>query len=94
MTPRSNSFNAEEILEGICAWVRIESPTTHVEGVNRMMDVAEGAMRELGARSSACPERRFADVVRARNGAGGRDLASSSSAISTRCTASAHRGAG
>ena len=42
-------FDADEILDGIRDWVVTESPTVHVEGVNRMMDKAEQAMARLGA---------------------------------------------
>jgi len=42
-------FDADEILDGIRDWVMTESPTVHVEGVNRMMDKAEEAMARLGA---------------------------------------------
>lgn len=60
-------FDAEEILEGICSWVQVESPTNHLEGVNRMMDLAEQAMRALGARIERLPGRDgYADIVKAR----------------------------
>lgn len=41
-------FDAERSLAGIIDWVRVESPTVHVAGVNRMMDLAAAEMRELG----------------------------------------------
>jgi len=63
---RANSFNAEEILEGICRWVRVESPTTDVAGVNRMMDVASEELQALGATIERIPGTDgYGDVVRA-----------------------------
>lgn len=67
MADRSVTFSSEEMLDGIVAWARIESPTTHVEGVNRMMDVVTAALRELEARVDRRPGTDgFADVVSAR----------------------------
>ncbi|MEQ8250170.1 MAG: M20/M25/M40 family metallo-hydrolase [Oceanibaculum nanhaiense] len=66
MSSASNLFNAEEILDGICGWVRIESPTYEPDRVNRMMDEAEGAMRALGAAIERIPGTDgYADVVKA-----------------------------
>ncbi|MDD9876591.1 MAG: M20/M25/M40 family metallo-hydrolase [Magnetovibrio sp.] len=42
-------FDAEEIAAGIAEWARIESPSTDAAAVNRMMDIAEDAMRSMGA---------------------------------------------
>lgn len=42
-------FDVEEIVEGLSRWVGIESPTTDVAGVNRMIDAAATAMSDLGA---------------------------------------------
>jgi glutamate carboxypeptidase len=62
----SNSFNAEEILDGILVWVRQESPTFDVAAVNAMMDVASDAMGALGAAIERIPGRDgYADTVRA-----------------------------
>ncbi|MSP88653.1 MAG: M20/M25/M40 family metallo-hydrolase [Alphaproteobacteria bacterium] len=68
MTARpANSFNAEEILAGILEWVRVESPTHHVGGVNRMMDLASAAMAKLGAKIVRAPGAPgYGDVVTAR----------------------------
>ena len=35
----------DEIVSGLEEWVRMESPTCSVEGVNAMMDLASNAMR-------------------------------------------------
>ncbi|MCC7274723.1 MAG: M20/M25/M40 family metallo-hydrolase [Alphaproteobacteria bacterium] len=62
-----DGFDGEEILAGICDWVRVESPTTHVAGVDRMMDLAAATMAALGADVERLPgEGGFGDVVRAR----------------------------
>lgn len=67
MSARANSFNAEEILDGILQWVGVESPTFHRDGVNRMMDLAEAEMRALGAEIERRPGREgFGDAVIAR----------------------------
>jgi glutamate carboxypeptidase len=66
----ANLFNAEEILAGILPWVEVESPTTHVAGVNRMMDLAAADMALLGARIERVPgSGGFADILLARLGA-------------------------
>ena len=60
-------FDAERSLEGIVSWVRVESPTIHAEGVNRMMDLAAGEMRELGGRIERVPgSGGFGDILLAR----------------------------
>ncbi|MDA7948355.1 MAG: M20/M25/M40 family metallo-hydrolase [Hyphomicrobiaceae bacterium] len=62
-----NIFNAEEILERITKWVRIESPTHHTAGVNAMMDVAESELKEMGASTERLPGLDgFGDVVTGR----------------------------
>ena len=53
--PPTEAIDLEEILDGVIAWVSVESPTFHVPGVNRMMDFAEGEMRALGARIERLP---------------------------------------
>ncbi len=61
------SFDADEILEGIEHWVKVESPTTHVEGVNRMMQLAEQEMATLGAIPERCTAGEgYGDVLLAR----------------------------
>ena len=62
----ANSFNAEEILEGILEWVSIESPTYDRDAVNRMMDAAIETVQPLGARIERVPGRDgYGDVVKA-----------------------------
>lgn len=74
MSERTLAVNAEEILAGIIDWVKIESPTHHVAGVNRMMDVAAETMRRLDAKIERWPGvGGFADVVSARLPSGGAD---------------------
>ncbi len=50
-----NLFNADEIVEGLLPWVRCESPTSHVAGVNRMMDLAAADLARLGATIERTP---------------------------------------
>lgn len=62
-------FDEAAILRGIADWVAIESPTFDRAGVNRMMDVASGAMADLGATISRHPGRDdLGDAVVARIG--------------------------
>lgn len=62
----------DEIIDGIVAWARIESPSTDKESVNRMMDTASNAMIALGATIERTPGREgFGDTVKARMPWGG-----------------------
>jgi len=62
-------FQSEEILEGLLPWVRCESPTSHVAGVNRMMDLAAAALERLGASIERTPGKDgFGDIVVGRLG--------------------------
>jgi glutamate carboxypeptidase len=57
-------FDAEEVLDGLLPWVRIESPTTDAAAVNRMMDFGAAELTRLGARIERTPGRQgFADIV-------------------------------
>jgi glutamate carboxypeptidase len=49
MSGNAPVFDADEILEGIKAWVLVESPTSEPARVNRLMDLAGEAMSRLGA---------------------------------------------
>ncbi len=62
-----DAFDLEEILAGLERWVGISSPTTDPEGVNRMMDEAQRAMEQIGARIDRHPGRDgFGDALIAR----------------------------
>ena len=66
MLPQAE-FNAEEMLAAILDWVRVESPTTHAAGVNRMLDLAAIELRGLGGRIERVPGRDgYGDIVLAR----------------------------
>ncbi|HRD77619.1 MAG TPA: M20/M25/M40 family metallo-hydrolase [Hyphomicrobiaceae bacterium] len=54
MIPESE-FNAEALLAGILPWVEVESPTWHVAGVNRMMDLAAAEVQRLGGTIERVP---------------------------------------
>ena len=43
------NFESEEIISGISEWAAIESPTYNATSVNKMMDVAESFMSDIGA---------------------------------------------
>ncbi len=42
-------FDAEAIASSICEWVAVESPTYNANAVNKMMDLAESLMSNMGA---------------------------------------------
>ena len=50
-------MSAAEILEGIRAWVEIESHTSDLAGVQAMVAEVEGAYRALGAATERQPAR-------------------------------------
>ncbi len=70
-------FNSDEILTGLKPWVLVESPTSHVEGVNRMMDLVATDLARLGATIERTPgEPGYGDIVVGRFG--GREPTNSS----------------
>jgi glutamate carboxypeptidase len=74
MNERSNrpAVDAEEILEGILAWVQIESPTHDTVAVNRVVDLVETEMRMHGAEIERMPGRDgYGDVLKAKTPWGG-----------------------
>ena len=65
-------IDADEILEAVLEWVRIESPSHDAEAVNRMADHVESAMRPLTTRVDRTPGRDgYGDVLSARSEWGG-----------------------
>ncbi len=65
---------ADELLEGINEWVSVESKTDEIEGVNRMMDLAESACNGIGMVAERIPGREgFGDCVLARPAGDGGD---------------------
>ncbi len=52
---RSEHFNVDAILERLLPWVREESPTNHVAGVNRMMDHVSGDLARIGGTIERLP---------------------------------------
>lgn len=65
-------IDAEDILEGILEWVRIESPSHDAEAVNRMVDRVESHMRPLTSRIQRTPGRDgFGDILTVRSEWGG-----------------------
>lgn len=64
-------FDADEIIEGLLPWVRCESPTGDIAGVNRMMDLASASLERLGATIERTPGTGgFGDIVIGRMGGG------------------------
>jgi glutamate carboxypeptidase len=60
-------FNVDAMLERLLPWVREESPTFHVTGVNRMMDHVGGDLERLGGVIERVPGTGgLADIVLAR----------------------------
>ena len=65
-------IDADEILEGILEWVRIESPSHDAAAVNRMVDEVESRMRPLTPRVERTPGRGgYGDILTARSPWGG-----------------------
>ncbi|MBM3569363.1 MAG: M20 family metallopeptidase [Alphaproteobacteria bacterium] len=65
MTRNSLPFDDRALLEGIRAWVEIESPTTDAAAVNRMTDAVEREYRAAGALVERWPGRDgFGDHIR------------------------------
>ncbi len=63
----ADAFDLEEILAGLESWVGVSSATIDRAGVNRMMDVAQGAMEGIGATTKREPGRDgFGDAMVAR----------------------------
>lgn len=46
---------SDEVLSGIREWVEVESPTSHVAGVNRMMDMVSETLGSLGCSVERIP---------------------------------------
>lgn len=62
-----SDFDAEEILDGLLRWVRIESPTIAPEAVNRMLDAASADLAALGGQIERIAGRPgYGDVLKAR----------------------------
>ena len=55
--PRTEVGTSERLLEELSGWVRTETPTTDPKAVNRLMDLAEGELRQAGADVTRIPGR-------------------------------------
>jgi glutamate carboxypeptidase len=67
--PATDPGTSEAILDGLRAWVEIETPTTDPAAVNRLMDKAESGLRAAGAAVERIAGRGgFGDMLRARIG--------------------------
>jgi glutamate carboxypeptidase len=65
--PVTHVGRSEDLLEELADWVRMESPSTDAEAVNRLIDVAEGELARAGATIERIPGRDgFADTLIAR----------------------------
>lgn len=65
-------IDAQEILDGICEWIEIETPSHDGAAVNRLVDVVEKQFAGLGAQIARQPGRDgFGDVLQARTPWGG-----------------------
>ena len=52
---RTEHFNVDTILDRLLPWVREESPTNHVIGVNRMMDLVGADLASIGGTLERIP---------------------------------------
>jgi glutamate carboxypeptidase len=65
--PATATGSAEDLLAALAGWVRLETPTTHPEAVNRLMDLAQGELVQAGATVNRIAGRDgFADTLVAR----------------------------
>ncbi|MBV8612847.1 MAG: M20 family metallopeptidase [Acetobacteraceae bacterium] len=65
--PRTETGRSEDLLEELMGWVRVETPTTAPDAVNRLTDVAEAELARAGAALRRVPGRDgFADTLIAR----------------------------
>jgi len=65
-------IDAEEILDGICEWIEIETPSHDGQAVNRLVDLVEKQFAGLSAQIMRQPGRDgFGDVLHARTPWGG-----------------------
>ena len=65
--PATTTGSAEDLLAALAEWVRLETPTTHPEAVNRLMDLAQGELVQAGATVNRIAGRDgFADTLVAR----------------------------
>jgi glutamate carboxypeptidase len=55
--PATEVGNSEDLLAELSAWVKLETPTTDPEAVNRLMDVAEAELTRAGAAITRIPGR-------------------------------------
>ena len=73
--PRTEIGTSERLLEELAGWVRVETPTTDPAAVNRLMDVAEGELRQAGAELARIPGRDgFGDNLLARTPGSGKPV--------------------
>jgi glutamate carboxypeptidase len=73
--PRTEIGRSEDLLDELMEWVRIETPTTAPEAVNRLMDMAEAELAGAGAALSRVPGcGGFADTLIARTPGEGRPV--------------------
>ena len=64
MTLPENAFEEDAILDGIIQWVKVESPCHHLPGVNKLMDMVESELAQMGASVERLPGLDgFGDVV-------------------------------
>jgi glutamate carboxypeptidase len=55
--PQTLVGRSEDLLDELAGWVRIETPTTDPDSVNRLMDVAHGELAKAGAVLTRIPGR-------------------------------------
>lgn len=65
--PQTRVGTSEALLEELTGWVRMETPTTDAAAVNRLVDVCERELGQVGARLTRLPGRDgFGDTLVAR----------------------------
>ena len=70
--PHTDVGRSDQLLRELSAWVRIETPTTDAGAVNRLMDLAEAELTQVGAAITRIPGRDgFGDNLIARTAGDG-----------------------
>jgi glutamate carboxypeptidase len=57
MMPQTQVGRSDDLLKELSTWVRLETPTTDPDAVNRLMSVAEAELSRAGARLTRIPGR-------------------------------------
>src|SRR5690349_12836226 len=73
--PQTDVGRAGDLLDELAGWVKLETPTTDPDAVNRLIDVAEAELARAGAALTRIPGRSgFGDNLVARTPGNGKPI--------------------